>query len=152
MGVLLVDEKGSRIYVRKHPRNRRTGQLIDTVPFVPGGEQYSIEEVLGHPIGGQEGIAEPQAYREYLLWWPDGRGFFGGAVLAAGLLLDNVEVLYGRTPLPPPIMEDRSFNVGLGEVGRDGSLGTRRRDDDFVDVDEEAASEQDEEGGPPKSS
>ncbi|WP_196766128.1 hypothetical protein, partial [Mycobacterium avium] len=73
-------------------------------------------------------------------------------VLAAGLLLDNVEVLYGRTPLPPPIMEDRSFNVGLGEVGRDGSLGTRRRDDDFVDVDEDAAREQDEEGGPPKSS
>ncbi len=91
--------------------------LIETVPFVPGGEQYSIEEVLGHPIGGEEGIPEPQKYREYLLWWPDGRGFFGGAVLAAGLLLDNVEVLYGRTPLPPPIMEDRSFNVGLGGTG-----------------------------------
>ncbi|MCA4725276.1 hypothetical protein [Mycolicibacterium fortuitum] len=156
MGVLLLDGKGSRIYVRKHPRNRRTGQLIETVPFVPGGEQYSIEEVLGHPIGGEEGIPEPQKYREYLLWWPDGRGFFGGAVLAAGLLLDNVEVLYGRTPLPPPIMEDRSFNVGLGGSRREGAgpgtFGTRRRDDDFAEVDEDAASDQDEEDGPPKSS
>jgi hypothetical protein len=53
-------------------------------------------------------------------------------------------------------MEDRSFNVGLGGSRREGAgpgtFGTRRRDDDFAEVDEDAASDQDEEDGPPKSS
>lgn len=152
MGVLLLDGKGSRIYVRKHPR-KYDGSLIEPVKYVPGGEQLSLEEELGHPIGGEDGIAEPQGYREYLLWWPDSRGFFGGAALAAGLLLDNIQVLYGRTPLPAPIFEERNTTVGLGQpsLGSQGStrLAKRRRDEDFTEVDENPAFEE-EDGTPPE--
>lgn len=152
IGVLLLDGKGSRIYVRKHPR-KYDGSLIEPVKYVPGGEQLSIEEEIGHPIGGEDGIPEPQGYREYLLWWPDSRGFFGGAALAAGLLLDNIQVLYGRTPLPAPIFEERSTTVGLGRPsgGSQGPtrLAKRRRDEDFTEVDENPAFDE-EDGTPPE--
>jgi hypothetical protein len=42
-----------------------------------------------------------------VLWWPGNLGL-GGAVLAAGVLTDKVQVLYASTPLPAPIME-RSY-------------------------------------------
>ena len=66
------------------------GVCSKPVPYLPGGEQLSIEEELGHPIGGENGIPEPQGYRPFLLWWPGSLGL-GGAVLAAGVLKDNVQ-------------------------------------------------------------
>ncbi|OBC08054.1 hypothetical protein A5784_01095 [Mycobacterium sp. 852013-50091_SCH5140682] len=145
-GIRLLDGNGTQIGVRKHPRNW-DGSLLEPVPYVPGGEQYSIEDVLG-PLGDEDGIAGPQGYRLYVLWWPGSVGF-GGAALAAGLLTKKVQVLYGRTPLPEPIMEHRGMNIGLGG-GSSGqaSSGSRRRDDDFAEVDEDAASEEDQEDGP----
>ncbi|MBN3458474.1 hypothetical protein [Mycolicibacterium sp.] len=147
-GIRLLDGNGTQIGVRKHPR-KWDGSLLGTVPYVPGGEQFSIEDELGHPIGGEDGIAEPQGYRLYVLWWPGSVGF-GGAAFAAGILTKSVKILYGRTLLPPPIMEERVTTFGPG--GGPGGPGARRRDDDFAEVDEDAAGEQDEEDGPPKSS
>ena len=128
------------------------GVLLEPVPYVPGGEQLSIEEELGHPIGGGEGISEPQGYRPYVLWWPGSLGL-GGAVMAAGVLKDNVQILYASTPLPAPIMEDRSVRVAFAG-GADATKGTesgkpgkRRRDDDFGEVDGDG-----EEDAPPQTS
>ncbi|WP_396911302.1 hypothetical protein [Mycolicibacterium sp.] len=145
-GIRLLDGNGTKIGVRKHPRNW-DGSLLVPVRYVPGGEQYSIEDELG-PIGDKDKIAEPQGYRLYVLWWPGSVGF-GGAALAAGVLTKKVQVLYGRTPLPEPIMEARGMTVGLGggQQGATGS-GMRRRDDDFAEVDEDAAGEEDQEDGP----
>jgi hypothetical protein len=147
-GIALVDGKGTRIGVRKHPR-KWDGSLLEPVPYVPGGEQFSLEEELGHPIGGEDGIAEPQGYRQYVLWWPGSLGL-GGAVLAAGVLTDTVQILYATTPLPAPIMEDRSVTVALagGRASAAGSAGSgkRRRDDDFGEI----AGEQ--EAAPPQTS
>ncbi|MGD1647283.1 hypothetical protein ACLDT4_034080 (plasmid) [Mycolicibacterium septicum] len=145
-GIRLVDGNGTQIRVRKHPR-KWDGSLLEPVPFVPGGEQFSIEDVLG-PLVDEDGIAQPQAYRLYVLWWPGSVGF-GGAALAAGLLTKQVQVLYGRTPLPPPIMEQRNVIVTPdGGPAAGPGLGTRRRDDDFAEVDEDAASEEEQEDGP----
>lgn len=136
-GVILLDGKGSRIPVRKYPRNW-DGTLLNTVEYVPGAAQMSLEEELGHAIGGEDGIPEPPDYRLYTLWWP-ANGTVGGAVLAAGLLTKHVEVLYAKTPLPAPIMEQRG--AGVGPVGGStltpaSAMVKRRRDDDFGEVDE----------------
>src|SRR5690625_376597 len=151
-GIVLVDGKGTRIGVRKHPRNW-DGSLLEPVEYVPGGEQLSIEEELGHPLGGEDGIPEPPGYREYVLWWPGSLGL-GGAVLAAGVLTDKVQVLYGSTPLPAPIMEQRSKTVSmrdvLGRAASQGGSGKRRRDEDFAGIDGVAEDEQEE--TPPESS
>lgn len=137
-GVVLVDGKGTRIGVRKHPRTW-SGELLEPVPYVPGAEQYSLEEVLGCPLVG-EGIPAPQGYRLYVLWWPGSLGL-GGAVLAAGMLTDKVQVLYACTPLPAAVLENRAARIGL--VGARGVPQTaepaappakRRRDQDFGDV------------------
>lgn len=109
------------------------------MPYVPGAEQYSLEEVLGCPLVG-EGVPAPQGYRLYVLWWPGSLGL-GGAVLAAGMLTDKVQVLYASTPLPAAVLEDRAARIGL--VGARGVPSTtepaapptkRRRDQDFGDV------------------
>ena len=154
-GILLTDGKGTLIGVRKHPR-KHNGELITPVTYVPGGEQYSIEDELGHPIGGEVGVVAPQGYRLYVLWWP-GSLALGGAVLAAGVLNDTTAVLYASTPLPPPIMEDRSVTVGLPRIGEkgvkslgSGMLGKRRRDDDFAGID--GVEEGREESAPPETS
>jgi hypothetical protein len=135
-GILLVDGKGTRIGVRKHPR-KRGGSLLKPVPYVPGDEQLSIEAELGHPIGGETGIPEPRGYRLYVSWWPGSLGL-GGAVLLAGVLTDHVQILYGSTPLPAPVMEDRSKAVGLvsghGSAAGSKGSGKRRRDDDFGEI------------------
>lgn len=147
-GIVLVDGKGTRISMRKHPRNW-DGSLLKLVPYVPGTPQLSLEEELGHPIGGEEGIAEPQDYRLYVLWWPDKAGV-GGAVLAAGVLTKKANFLYGATPLPPPIMEERSDTGGrAGSTLGSASSGKRRRDDDFSEVD---GQDGDQEAAPPQSS
>lgn len=134
-GIVLVDGKGMRIGVRKHPR-KWDGSLLEPVTYVPGGEQFSLEEELGHPIGGEDGVAEPQGYRPYVLWWPGSLGL-GGVVLAAGVLTDTVQILYATTPLPPPIMEERPGTGGViggrGSAAGQAGSGKRRRDDDFGD-------------------
>lgn len=154
-GIVLLDGKGTRIGVRKHPR-KWDGNLLEPVAYVPGGEQFSIEEELGHPIGGEDGIPEPQGYRPYVLWWPGSLGL-GGAVLAAGLLTEHVQVLYASTPLPEPIMEDREggsakagvWGSGVNDSSRRES-GKRRRDDDFAGID--GVEEEQKEASPPESS
>lgn len=151
-GIVLVDGKGTRIGVRKHPRNW-DGSLLEPVPYVPGGAQLSLEEELGHPIGGEDGIPEPPGYRQYVLWWPGSLGL-GGAVLAAGVLTDKVQVLYARTPLPAPIMEQRSKTISLRDALEkgpgQGTSGKRRRDEDFAGIDGVAEDTQEE--APPESS
>ena len=121
------------------------------MPYVPGGAQLSLEEELGRPIGGEDGIPEPQDYRLYVLWWP-GSLTSGGAVMAAGVLTEKVQILYATTPLPQPIMEQRSETVGLTGrgvgTGPAGS-GKRRRDDDFGEIDGEDGEE---EAAPPQTS
>lgn len=150
-GIVLLDGNGTRIGVRKYPRNW-DGSLLEPVPYVPGGEQLSIEDELGHPIGGEDGVPEPQGYRLYVLWWPGSLGL-GGAVLAAGVLTDKVQILYATTPLPAPIMEERSETVGLtggrGSAAGPAGHGTRRRDDDFGEVDGEDGEQ---EAAPPQTS
>lgn len=132
-GIVLLDGKGTRIPVRKHPRNW-DGTLLQVVEYVPGAIQLSLEEELGHPIGGEEGIPEPPGYRLYVLWWP-ANGAVGGAVLAAGVLTKQVQVLYAKTALPAPIMERRvPESAGAGSVATASMK--RRRDDDFGEVDE----------------
>lgn len=147
-GILLLDGKGMRIPVRKHPR-RWDGTLLETVPYVPGGEQCSLEDELGHPIGGLDGIAEPQGYRPYVLWWPGNQGL-GGAVLAAGVLTDDLQVLYAKTPLPPPVMEQRAVSVPL-QVARMAAVEQvrRRRDEDFAGIE---GVDEDREGSAPQQS
>lgn len=148
-GIILLDGKGTRIPVRKHPR-KWDGTLIEVVEYVPGAIQLSLEEELGHPIGGKDGIPEPPGYRLYVLWWPTD-GAVGGAVLAAGVLTKQVQVLYAKTPLPDPIMERRipeSAAVGAAGSALTG-LVKRRRDDDFGEVDENDAGQ---EASPPQSS
>ena len=136
-GMVLVDGKGSRIGVRKHPRNW-DGSLLESVEYVPGEHQLSIEEELGYPIGGGDGIPEPPGYRQYVLWWPGNLGL-GGAVLAAGILTDKVQVLYASTPLPPPIMEQRAKTAPtmdpFTQATEVAMPGKRRRDEDFADAD-----------------
>ncbi|KMV18368.1 hypothetical protein ACT17_12195 [Mycolicibacterium conceptionense] len=152
MGILLVDGKGTRIPVKKHPR-KWDGSLLGLVAYVPGAVQLSIEEELGHSVGGEDGIAEPPGYRLYVLWWSGPSGGLGGAVLAAGVLTETVQLLYAATPLPPPIMEERSDRSGSagGAGSSPGLTGTekRRRDDDFGDVDQEDGGE---EAAPPQTS
>lgn len=137
-GILLVDGKGTEIPVRKYPRKRK-GSWLEPVSYVPGGEQLSIEEELGHAIGDEEGIPEPQNYRLFVLWWPGSLGL-GGAVLAAGVLTRKVKVLYATTPLPPPVMEDRIATIPVvNDQARAAAVSTpakRRRDDDFGEADE----------------
>jgi hypothetical protein len=148
-GIRLVDGKGTSVGVRKHPR-RWDGTLLESVQYVPGGEQFSIEDELGHPIGGADGIAEPQGYRLYVLWWPGNLGL-GGAVLAAGVLTETVQILYATTPLPSPIMEERSATVSVrAGRGTGAGAGKRRRDDDFAGID--GVVEDEEEAAPPESS
>ena len=138
-----------RIAVRKHPR-RWDGTLLGTVPYVPGGEQYSFEDVLGHAIGGEDGIAEPQGYHPYVLWWP-GRQGLGGAVLAAGILTKHLQVLYAKTPLPAPAMEQRTVSAMLPGVRKTAvEQVRRRRDEDFAGID--GVDQDQEEAAPPQSS
>lgn len=137
-GIVLVDGKGTRIGVRKYPRTWN-GELLETVPYVPGGEQYSLEEVLGCPLVGGDGVPAPPGYRLYVLWYPGSLGL-GGAVLAAGMLTDTTQVLYAVAPLPAAIMENRAVKIGITTAGVAGQPGEsalsvkRRRDDDFGDV------------------
>lgn len=151
MGILLLDGKGTRIPVKKHPRNW-DGSLLGLVPYTPDAVQLSIEEELGHPVGGEDGIAEPPGYRLYVLWWAGPSGSLGGVVLAAGVLTEELKLLYATTPLPPPIMEEERLDTaglaGSGPVGS-GTAGKRRRDDDFGDVDQQDGGE---EAAPPQTS
>ncbi|MCH9732073.1 MAG: hypothetical protein K0U84_20760 [Actinomycetia bacterium] len=151
-GIVLIDGKGTRIGVRKHPRNW-DGSLLAPVPYAPGGDQLSFEEELGHPIGGEDGIPEPPGYRQYVLWWPGSLGL-GGAVLAAGVLTDTVQVLYASTPLPEPIMEQRSKTVSMRDAlamsAEQETSGKRRRDEDFAGID--GVTEDAQEEAPPESS
>ncbi len=88
-----------------------------------------------------------------MLWWPGSLGL-GGAVLAAGVLTDKVQVLYARTPLPAPIMEQRSKTISMRDAlekgAGQGTSGKRRRDEDFAGIDGVAEDTQEE--APPESS
>ncbi|WP_457134612.1 hypothetical protein [Mycobacteroides abscessus] len=137
-GIVLVDGKGMRIKVRKHPRTW-DGELIEPVPYVPGGEQFSLEEVMGCPLVGGDGVPAPQGYELYVLWYPGSLGL-GGAVLAAGILTDKTQLLYASAPLPAAVMEERRVKIGLAgararvEETVVAEPVKRRRDDDFGDV------------------
>lgn len=142
--ILLYDGRGTEIRVRRHPTGP-DGELLPLSTYQPGGMQMSFDDELGAPIVDEsyEGPIAPSGYRLYVLWWP-GSLALGGAVLAAGVLTKYDEILYATTPLPSPVMEERTTSTGMaGAVA--GSVPTiaaalttpprrRRSDEDFADV------------------
>ena len=141
---MLYDGRGTEIRVRRHPTGP-DGELLPLSTYQPGGMQMSFDDELGAPIVDEsfEGPIAPSGYRLYVLWWP-GSLALGGAVLAAGVLTKYDEILYATTPLPSPVMEERTTSTGMaGAVA--GSVPTiaaalttpprrRRSDEDFADV------------------